>query len=141
MKPYRTDIQMRFSDTDALGHLNNTAYALYAEQARVELFNQLQLDQVRRGDVFVILAHISLDFLRQVRFGERVHVITRVAKLGRTSVTLAQEIYAEDALAAKVTSVVVVFDFTTQKPTPIPSGLRAVFAPSDLIPGDPAKAP
>ncbi len=134
MEPYRTDIQMRFSDTDALGHLNNNAYALYAEQARVDLFNANLSDaaskQVQRGEVFVILAHIALDFVRQVRFGERVYVTTRIAKLGRTSVTLAQEVYAEDELAAKVTSVVVLFDFATQKPTPIPDDLRARLGPS-----------
>ena len=31
---YHTDIQVRFNDTDALGHVSNIAFALYAEQAR-----------------------------------------------------------------------------------------------------------
>lgn len=128
MEPFRTDIQVRFSDTDALGHLNNIAYALYAEQARVDLFNQV-LHKGRRGDVFVILAHIALDFIRQIRFGERVYVMTQVSQLGRTSVTLLQEVYAENELAAKVSSVVVLFDFKTQKPTPLPDELRAQLGP------------
>ncbi|ADI13374.1 acyl-CoA thioesterase [Truepera radiovictrix] len=129
MEPFRTDIQVRFSDTDALGHLNNIAYALYAEQARVDLFNRV-LPREGRGSVFVILAHIALDFLRQIRFGEAVYVMTRVSKLGRTSVTLDQEVYADDELAAKVRSVVVLFDFKAQQPTPLPEALRAQLEPA-----------
>ena len=36
MHAHRTDIQMRFGDTDALGHVNNASYASYAEVARLE---------------------------------------------------------------------------------------------------------
>lgn len=134
MEPFRTDIQVRFNDTDMLGHLNNTSYALYAEQGRVAF-----MDEARRGGafpegVFVILARLELDFLRQLRYGDRVHVLTRVAKLGRTSVTLAQEIYGDDALAARAVSVVVVFDYSLQKPALIPEGVRELLEPYRLQP-------
>lgn len=123
-KAHRTEIQVRFNDTDALGHLNNTAYALYAEQGRVDF-----LDRFRSRGVYLILAHISLDFLRQVRFRDAVYVLTRVAKLGRTSVTLEQEIYGDDALAARARSVVVLFDYDAQKPVPVPGVVRVQLEP------------
>lgn len=107
---FRSDIQVRFNDTDALGHLNNTSFALYAEYARVEF-----LDNLRTGDVYLILAHISLDFVKQVKFREEVYVSTQVEKMGNSSVTLHQEVYANDEVAAKVRSVVVLFDYGTQK--------------------------
>lgn len=115
----RTEIQVRFNDTDMLGHLNNTSLAAYAEQARVTFFHNFEL-----GSAYLILAHIALDFRRQVRFGERVHVLTRIEKLGRTSVTLAQDIYANDELAVNVRSVVVLFDYQAQKPVPLSDALR-----------------
>lgn len=121
---HRTDIQVRFNDTDALGHLNNTSYALYAEQGRVDF-----LDQFRNEGVYLILAHISLDFLQQVRFRDAVYVLTRIAKVGRTSVTLAQEIYSNDTLAARSRSVVVMFDYRTQKPVSVPDEVRAQLGP------------
>ncbi len=121
---HRTDIQVRFNDTDALGHLNNTSYALYSEQGRVEF-----LGQFRDEGVNLILAHISLDFLRQVRFQDTVYVLTRIAKVGRTSVTLAQEIYGNNEVAARSRSVVVMFDYNTQKPVPISDAVRAKLAP------------
>jgi acyl-CoA thioester hydrolase len=114
MSDFRTDIQVRFADTDALGHLNNTAYALYVEQARLEFFRQF--GATTRG---LILAQLALDFRRQARFGDEVHVLTRVGKVGRTSVQLVQDVYAESELAAETRSVVVVFDYQTNKPAPI----------------------
>ena len=70
---HRTDIQVRFNDTDALGHLNNTSYALYAEHARITFFQDVG------GSVgSLILAHLSLDFRQQVKFGDNVAVETWV---------------------------------------------------------------
>ena len=128
-QPFRTDIQVRFNDTDMLGHLNNTSYALYAEQGRVAFMDAFRRDGAFSEGVFVILARLELDFLRQVRYGDRVHVLTRVAKVGRTSVTLAQEIYGDDALAARAVSVVVVFDYGLQQPVPIPERARELLEP------------
>ena len=123
-RAHRTEIQLRYNDTDALGHLNNTSYALYAEQGRVDF-----LDRFRAEAVYLILAHISLDFLQQVRFRDAVYVLTRVAKVGRTSLTLDQEIYANDVLAAQVRSVVVMFDYGAQQPVPISGAVRAQLEP------------
>lgn len=121
---FRTDIQVRFNDTDAFGHLNNTAFALYAEQARVDFLSQPNGD--RSG---LILAHIALDFRQQVRWGEAVYVLTTVEKIGNSSVTLKQEVYADDVLAVEVRSVVVFFDYAAQKPKTIPDALRAKLTP------------
>ncbi len=136
MEPFRTNIQVRFNDTDALGHLNNTSYALYAEQGRVAFIDSFRGEDIFPEGVFLILAHLELDFLQQVRFRDTVHVLTRVVKLGRTSMTVAQDIYKNDDLAARATSVVVVFDYDAQKPTAIPERARALLEPylvTDLI--------
>ncbi len=116
---YHTDIQVRFNDTDALGHLSNIAFSLYAEQARVEFFRSLGM-----GRITLILAHISLDFRKQIKFGDKVYVETKVDKIGNTSVTLVQTIIANKELAAEAKSVVVLFDYDAQKPKPIAGDLR-----------------
>jgi acyl-CoA thioester hydrolase len=116
---YPTDIQVRFNDTDALGHLSNIAYALYAEQARVAFFQSLGMEKVT-----LILAHISLDFRKQILFGDKVHVETKVGKIGTTSVTLLQNVLSNDIIAAETKSVVVLFDYKAQKPKAISDNLR-----------------
>lgn len=119
--PHRTDIQVRFSDTDALGHLNNTSYALYAELARLDLLREATGD----GRGGFILAHIALDFRQQVRFGDQVHVLSWVERVGTTSLTLLQQVVADGSTAADVRSVVVRYDYDAQRPTPFDDASRA----------------
>jgi len=38
---YTTDIDVRFRDIDAMGHVNNAVYATYIEQARTEYFRDV----------------------------------------------------------------------------------------------------
>jgi acyl-CoA thioester hydrolase len=133
---YHFEIQVRFGDTDALGHVNNAAYASYTEAARLAFFQSLAPGLVRSlasaparpsaGDgLGVILAHLSIDFRRQVAFGESVRVETTVAAIGRKSVTLRQVIYAGPEVAAETRAVMVAFDYESQESREVPAGLRA----------------
>lgn len=117
--PHSMDIQVRFNDTDALGHVNNSAYAHYAELGRLYFLRGFELDPKK-----LILARLELDFRRQVKFGERVSVQTAVERIGTSSIHMAQTIYAEDEIAAEVKSVVVYFDYASGKSTRIPDRLR-----------------
>lgn len=117
--PRRTDVQMRFSDTDAQGHLNNSAYVVYAELARADI-----LDAVRGEDTYLLLAKLALEFKNQVRFGQRVWAETTVTEVGESSVGLFQEVYADDEVAASLTSTVVFFDPQAQEPKPVPPEAR-----------------
>ena len=117
---HRTAVQMRFADTDALGHVNNGSFVLYAETARLEFLGALG------GAVqSLILAHLSIDFRRQVTFGEAIVVDTWVERVGRTSVTILHAIRADDTVAAEVRSVVVAFDYAAQRPRPWTDAERA----------------
>jgi acyl-CoA thioester hydrolase len=123
-KTHRTDVQMRFADTDALGHVNNATFATYAELARLE-FLKVFGASVRS----LILASMYIDFRRQVKLGDAVHVETRVAKIGTSSVTLAQTIFANGELAADVTSAFVHFDYANGKARPLSDEMRAALVP------------
>ncbi len=117
---HRLPIQMRFRDTDAFGHVNNVVYASWVEVARIAFLRGLQPPS---GDL--ILAHIELDFLAQVTFGQRIFVETRVERVGRTSVTLQQRVLARDTLACMVGSVIVLYDYDLQTKRPVSDALRA----------------
>src|SRR6185369_14553721 len=108
MATHRTDIQVRFGDTDALGHLNNASFAAYTEVARLDFLRRLG-ESVKS----LILATLYIDYRKQVGWEDSVHVETGVEKLGNSSMTLLQTIYANDQRAADVRSVVVHFDYAT----------------------------
>src|SRR5215210_7654850 len=121
---YRTDIQMRFGDTDALGHVNNASYASYAEVARLDFLRCLG-----RSVRSLILANLYIDFRRQVCFEEILHVETCVERIGRSSITLAQTIFAGDQPAADVRSVVVHFDYANATSRELTAEMRNQLAP------------
>ena len=118
---HHTDVQMRFADTDALGHVNNGSFVLYAETARLQFLADLGTEV---GSL--ILAHLSIDFRRQVLFGERIVVDSWIERIGTSSVTILHAIRAGDAVAAEVRSVVVSFDYEAQRARPWTDAMRAV---------------
>lgn len=115
---------MRFGDTDALGHVNNASFAAYTEVARLEFLRRLG-----KSVTSLILASLYIDYRRQVSFDEPLHVTTWVDRLGTSSITLGQSIFASDALAADVRSVVVHFDYATKKSQPLTDDMRVRLAP------------
>jgi acyl-CoA thioester hydrolase len=120
MKKHETPIQMRFADTDALGHINNVSYIAYSETARLAFL------RVLGGPVrSLILAHIAVDFRKQVIFGEDVVIQSWVERIGSTSVTIIQHLMANGVLAAEMNNVVVSFDYATQRATPWRDEARA----------------
>ena len=128
-RSHRLEIQVRFGDTDAMGHLNNTSFASYAESGRLAFVGTFG-EEVRS----LILAHLAIDFRRQVRFGEAVVIETRVERIGRSSLTLQQRVLADGTLAADIRSVVVYFDYARAESLAIPDALRALLA-SYLVSG------
>lgn len=116
------EIQVRFGDTDTLGHVNNAVFASYAELGRIDLMRRVSWDE---GGP--ILARIAIDFRAQVRLGSRVVVVSRVTRIGRTSIALQQEVLADGVVAAEVASVVVWFDYGEQRAVRVPERVRQAF--------------
>lgn len=122
----RVPVQLRFSDTDMIGHVNNAVFATMTEVGRIHFF-----EKIRGGDIGnLILARLAIDFRRQVRLGQEVVVETRVARLGQTSMTLEQRILADEEVAAEAEVVVVHFDYREQRPTPLPEAWREQLSPA-----------
>ena len=121
----KTDIQVRFSDLDMLGHVSNTIYGQYLELARVMWFRE-----VPGNSPAAVVANINIDFLGEVRMGDNVHVMTSCTKVGTTSIHLLQEIYVNDRCVTRATVVQVGFDVKTKKATPLFDGWEPSLAPS-----------
>jgi acyl-CoA thioester hydrolase len=115
---------MRFADTDAYGHVNNAAFAVYAEVARLDFLRFLG-KSIRS----LILANLTIDFRRQISYGEAIQVDTWVDRFGRTSITIGQSIQGDGKLAADVRSVLVHFEYTTGQPIELTSEIRDALMP------------
>src|SRR5471030_237412 len=117
-------LQVRFRDCDLFGHVNNSVYFTYMEEARWGYWRELSGDA--DGRLPLILAHAECDFIRPVRPGERLSIWMGTTRIGRTSLSLHCEVLDErgDAVA-KGNAVMVTYDYAAAKPVPVPDWCRA----------------
>ncbi|MBW3612629.1 MAG: acyl-CoA thioesterase [Chloroflexi bacterium] len=127
---HRTPLQVRFRDTDAFGHVNNAVFATYVELARVRYLTEVLEPRQRFERLPLILARLEIDFRSPIQLGDEVAVETRVDRVGRSSVAMSHRMSAGpdgsgERLAAEVASVIVVYDYETERPIPVPDDWRA----------------
>lgn len=119
-------IQVRAGDIDANGHVNNTAYADYFQQARTTYFRDLLGEDW--GDASVVVATMTIDFAHPVTMADDVSVEVRVVEAGTSSWTVEYTVRAvaddEERVAATGSSVQVAWDRERATSRPLPDGWR-----------------
>lgn len=121
-----TTIQMRFADVDMLGHVNNVNLQHYFDLGKTSYYIDVLHIGVCWKKVGFIQKATHTVFEAQARYGEPLVVQSRIEKIGRTSMTMYQEIVNGDTREKKAYShsVLVVFDFEEQLPVPVPPAWR-----------------
>lgn len=117
-------IQPRFSDTDALGHISNTAFPIWFEEARTPLF-EIYHPTLDVKSWPLIIARIELDILAQTYWGKAVEIKTYIKKLGTSSCEVAHEAWQGNKMVAKGCAVMIHFDYENEQSVPIPEDIRA----------------
>lgn len=88
---FKVTIQVRFSETDLFGHMNNTVPFVYFEEARIEYLNYLGLMQEwtkSHNEIIPVVADLQCDFLQQVFFNEKIDVYVKIGNVGNSSIDL-----------------------------------------------------
>ncbi|WP_333822035.1 acyl-CoA thioesterase [Pinisolibacter sp.] len=116
--PARTFDKLRYGDTDRQGHVNNAVFATFFETGRVEMLLAGGGDFLAPGQSLV-LARLEIDLVAEINWPGTVEIGTRVAKIGRSSMSLEQAVFQNGVLAARGISVVVLTDETTRRSTPL----------------------
>lgn len=121
-----TPIEIRFRDLDVFGHVNNGVILSYVETARIRYLVEIDIRSPQAGwnDIGFILAHINCDFRQPIFYGQRIEVGSRIVDVGRTSLRLAHRVEADGKLAAEGDGILVHYDYTSQRSTPIPAEMR-----------------
>lgn len=120
---YTTIIEPRVSETDGVGHINNTTIPIWFEAGRNQLFKLFTPDDSFQNWKMIILK-MNVDYVAQIYFGRNVEVKTWVNKVGNSSLELYEEIHQEGRVCAKGTALYVNFNLQTQKSEPIPNDIR-----------------
>jgi len=118
---------LRWGDMDALGHLNNTIYFRYFEQARVEWLYANGWPVDRAASEGALLLTTNCHFRAQVVYPGDIRIETYITKVGKSSFTFSQRMSradAPDVIVAESVSVNVWCDYAANTSRPIPDRLR-----------------
>ena len=123
-----TVVPLRWSDMDAMGHVNNATYLTYLETAREPWFAALgAVGEYLR----FAMRRIEVDFLSQLRFeAGAFRVIVELDGVGTTSVRTRERMTAESdgRLVVEAKAVIVRLDDEGVGSAPLPDDLRARLA-------------
>jgi len=122
------DEHVRFSDLDALGHVNNNSFGEYFENARAALFEIITPEWPWRKEIFV-LARSSIDFRHELHLPAHVQIGSCITKIGRTSIGVVNALFHEDTGIAYCENVSVLIEQKTRKPVELSEDLRATLQP------------
>ena len=122
---HRSEIAIRWGDLDAYGHVNNTVFFRFMEQARVEWLASLSHALKPHGEGPVII-NAACTFLVQLNYPGTVVVELFVGPPGRSSIPTYYKIHCQGVLVAEGESKVVWMDFSTGKSVALPREIRAL---------------
>jgi acyl-CoA thioester hydrolase len=123
-----TKIKIRFSDLDAMKHVNNATYLTYLEEARIKYFNDLLKKKEGDIDYQAVIGRIEIDYLYPIVLGDDLEIYTRISRIGNKSVDVKHIIAIKRGSklikAATSTTKLVYFDYKTKTTKPIPDEER-----------------
>ncbi len=120
-------IPIRWGDMDAMGHVNNTVYFRFMEQARISWFDRLVPGEEAWQSTGVVIANASCNYRRAMTYPGTVEVKLFVGAPGGASVPTYYELRvdADPVPYADGAATVVFIDMKSQKSKRIPPEIRA----------------
>lgn len=120
-----TPIQLRFNDIDQMGHVNNAVIMEFLDLGKSEYFTAVGLPP-EEGDFTVMVVHVEVDFVGQIRFHDHVQVTTHVDHFGTKSLSVKQQVMNIDTGQVCVTCRTVMSGYcrSTGKSAIIPNTIK-----------------
>ena len=123
----KVSIQVRYTDFDRMGHLNNAAYATYFEVARLNfLINLFETHSYRWTDV---VANLNIDYKIPMVPGNTPEIEIKCSRIGNSSYDLTYSLYEKTApniIYATGKTVQVRIDDETQQALALDDRIRGI---------------
>ena len=123
--------KLRWGDMDMLGHINNTVYFRYMEQARIEWIYALAGGQGYDDGHGPVIVNASCNFIVPLVYPADVDVRMFVGDPGCTSLGSYYDLMVGDKRYAEGAARMVWTDRATGRPVPLPAHVLAFFRPSN----------
>lgn len=119
--------EVKFSEVDSFNVVHNIAYLYWLEWARTQYL--FDIGMPRDNSIFsirmpIMTVHSEVDYYSSMKFTDRYVVMTKVSKIGDSSITFINQVYSEGTLVLEAKSVLVYVDKESGKPETIPDFVR-----------------
>ena len=118
---HKLPLQIRFTDVDVLGHVNNTVYLAFYDTGKAAFMTDILGRKILWHEVDTVVANIDCAFLAPIFFGEEIEVLTACTSVHEKSFRLLQMIREKNTgeIKSMCETVMVSFDAKTQKAMPL----------------------
>lgn len=127
-----TQIRVRYGETDQMGYLHHSNYALYFEVARVELMRTLGFpygDMEKKGILMPVL-HVNSKFLQPIWYDELVTVRAIITEIPLSRMKLNYEVYNDNGnISSKGSTDLCFVNASTRKPMRCPAEILDLLHP------------
>jgi acyl-CoA thioester hydrolase len=117
-----------WGDMDAFGHINNTVYFRYFEDARIAYFDQIGVhEQMKQVSIGPILATTKCNFRLPLDYPDRINIATRASILSPKKFNMEYVVFSErqGAITAEGDGLIVYYDYAKEKSCEIPNEIVA----------------
>lgn len=93
-----TKIVPRYAETDKMGIIHHSIYAIWYEQARTEYFNEIGLryDEVEASGIMTPLVELNCKYKRPAYYNQEIEIRTKIIQLSPVKITLEYDIYNKE---------------------------------------------
>lgn len=124
-------VQIRFGDTDALGHINNAKYLSYMEVARIKYFDDLFGQSIDWNEEGFILAKAEVNFRKPIFLTDTIDLYVRTSRFGTKSfdmdyVFIRTDKEGKQEVVATGLTVQVTMSFRQNISIPVPSRYKEI---------------
>jgi acyl-CoA thioester hydrolase len=130
LKPYQPEI--RISDIDAMGHVNNAVYFTYFEQARMHFFRQLVDDKWDWNRDGILVARNEVDYRMPILLHDKVVIEVYCNNIGTKSFTLSYVVKKQsehgEVICSTGASVLVCYNHSLHRTAEVPAPWREAFS-------------
>ena len=123
-----------WGEMDAFGHINNTVYFKYFENARIKYFEDTGiLKLMKENNIGPIMAQADCQFIKPIKYPDLIEVKAKVSLIKNSSFIIDYELFSQSLndLAASGSSVIVMVDYNTGKKVAVPEKIKSNIKISD----------
>ncbi|MDR1878542.1 MAG: acyl-CoA thioesterase [Bacteroidales bacterium] len=122
---HKTPVQIRMTDLDPFGHVNNGVIYAYYDVGRLHYLGHLN-DPIQWEKMDKVLVHTSCDFREAILFEDKISVETKITAIGNKSITMMQRIVDDNTgkIKSVCLSILSGYDRTTNTSKPITSAFK-----------------